>query len=244
MGYQIIPNVVFILSVFGIILIVLKNLPKAATIESQKQQDNASYSLAEKGLPVLAISKIKTFFQFWGKKIWNFILEAKDLRHAATTGYKIKKILQKNTNTAIRAISTQQTEPNELSEQNYIERIKATPKDLNNYDNLGQLYLNQEDFGEAKDIYIYLTSHDSGNSNFFARLAFASYKLRDFQEAAKNYKKSLALDSTHPNRYYNLGLSYKALGNYNSAKQAFQKAVELEPQNLKYEVALKNIMNI
>jgi tetratricopeptide (TPR) repeat protein len=238
MGYQIIPNVIFIISLLGIIIIVLKNLTNIKNTEYPQTQNKTKDALLTKGLPILTISKLKNFCQFWGKKILNFILEAKDLRHITATGYKIKKIIQKN-NTSFVTNTKNET----LTEQKCIERIKTNPKNLENYDDLGKIYLEQEDFAQAKDIYLYLTGHNSGNSDYFAKLAFTSYKLQDFAEAVKNYQKSIALDSTHPNRYYNLGLSNKALGNTDDAISAFKKALELEPKNLKYQATLNKLIS-
>ena len=58
----------------------------------------------------------------------------------------------------------------------------------------------------------------------------------------ERYKKSVALDSTHPNRYYNLGLCQEILEKYEEAEKSFEKALELEPGNKKYLQAKERLL--
>ena len=67
------------------------------------------------------------------------------------------------------------------------------------------------------------TAHASGNPDYWARLGFASFRLKDFTQASTAYKKSLDLDSSHANRYYNLAQSYKALGEIEAAKASIKR---------------------
>ena len=89
MSYQIIPNIIFISAILAIILIILRRLPEAANKEKEltiTEKLPLEERLINKGVPVITISKIKVKLQFWIKKTWQFILEAKDLRPTATTG--------------------------------------------------------------------------------------------------------------------------------------------------------------
>lgn len=240
MSYQIIPNVIFILAVLGIILMILRRLPEAGEKAAASVDSQPGSALKAKGLPVETLSKIKTVLRFWLKKIWNFILEAKDLRQHSVMGYKVKKILGYNGGTrklpvAIDGLAQTQAK----DEQYYLDIIKNEPKNLPHYDELGKFYISHQNFSDAKETYLYMTSHQPTNPDTQARLAFCYYQLKNYVRAAEAYKKSLALDSTQPSRYYNLGLCLEAFGQEAQAAENFQKAVALEP-SVKYYLGLSN----
>lgn len=238
MSYQILPNLIFIFSVFGIILLILRRLPEAANLpQAEAQETPIEQKLLIKGLPAVAISKTKVFVKFWAKKTWHFVLEAKDLRPTSLTGYKIKKIFGHRPPIQT-PLSTQEVK----NEQYFLDAIKLQPKNLDNYDFLGKFYLDTGNFSDAKDIYIYLTNHQRTSSDYQARLGHSLYKLREFAAAAEHYEQSVKLDSTQPNRYYNLGLAWEAAGNFQQAAKAFAQASTLEPGNNRYQTSLNNVL--
>ncbi len=239
MSYQILPNITFILSVLGILLVILRHVPQAAVSENeQAAQPAAELKLIEKGLPAQAISKIKVKLATAVKKAWNFILEAKDLKPHAAAGYKMKKIFGNRMplfkKPAFPVVT--QTLHEVKNEQYFLDIIKLQPKSLTNYDGLGKFYLDQENVNDARDIYQYLVNHEPMNADYQARLAFCMYQTKNFTKAAEHYKKAVALDSTQPNRYYNLGLSLEAAGRTQEAQLALKKALEMEPENPKFQL--------
>ena len=240
MTYQIIPNILFILSVLGIVLIVLRRLPEAGIAQALETKEiGADERLIEKGLPAQAFSKVKVFLSVKVKKVWNFALEAKDLKPQAMTGYKIKKIFSKQKEVKPVPQTLPQTFQEVKTENYYLDMIKLQPKNRSHYDSLGKYYLEQEQVEDARDIYQYLVNHEPANSDFQARLGFCFYQTQNYEKAAQHYAKSLALDSTQPNRYYNLGLSWEAAGNLHEAIKSFQSAINLEP-SAKYYIGLSN----
>ncbi|HYV33525.1 MAG TPA: tetratricopeptide repeat protein, partial [Candidatus Limnocylindria bacterium] len=243
MAYQIIPNIIFIFSVLGILLIILKHLPEAAkTQDVQPGQQDPELRLIQKGLPAQAISRAKVVATETTQKVWNFILEAKDLKPQATTGYKIKKIFSAKMPVLSKPGTSAPHTLHEIKNEQYLlDSIKAQPKNLNNYDLLGKFYLEKENVTDAKDIFLYLVNHQPANPEFQARLGYCYYQTKNYVQAAEAYRKSLALDSTQPNRYYNLSLSLQALGKKTDATQALKKALELEPQNPKFLQALEKV---
>jgi tetratricopeptide (TPR) repeat protein len=242
LSYQIFPSVILILSVLGILLLILRRLPEAGNfMEQAPVEANVHQKLLAKGLPAEAFSKVSKFFKFWTKKIWNFVLEAKDLKPHSAAGYQMKKIF----NGRLPGFKAQAAGPavadGEKDEQYFLDLIKSDPKNLFNYDLLGRFYLERASFTDAKDIYEYLASHEPGNAEFHARLGYCFYQDKQFEKAAQAYQKSLALDSTQPNRYYNLGLSLEGAGNLEEAVKNFEIAVSLEP-TVKYYISLSNAL--
>ncbi len=239
MSYQILPNIIFILSILGILLIILKHLPEASMAIGKEPKESAEKALIEKGLPAQAISKIKVSIGLITKKIWNFALEAKDLKPHEATGYKMKKIFGGRLPGFKKPpIVIPRTFHEVKNEQYYLDIIKLEPKNLTHYDSLGKFYLDNNNISDAKDIYLYVTNHQPGNEAYQAKLAYCYYQCKEYGKASEHYQKSLALDSTQPNRYYNFGLSLDASGKHTDAINAFKKALELEPNNEKYKLAL------
>ena len=227
LSYQIIPNITLILAILGILLMVIRRLPEAAKNESEPKAED---KLKAKGLPVIALSKVKTWLKFSVKKTWNFILEAKDLRPHAAAGYQMKKIFVEklpvfNTSAGQKPLTTNEVK----NEQYYLDNIRLQPKNFGHYDALGKFYISQENYEDAANTYAYLTGHQPQNPDFHARLAYCYYQQKNYAKAAESYKKSLALDSTQPNRYYNLGLCLEQAGKLQEAATNFEKAASLEP---------------
>ncbi|MDR3642885.1 MAG: tetratricopeptide repeat protein [Candidatus Doudnabacteria bacterium] len=238
MSYQIIPNIIFILAVLGMLLIIIRRLPEAAAGQSGSAEASSGQKLAAKGLPVIELSKIRSTLRLWLKKLWNFVLEAKDLRPHSVTGYQMKKIFgDKFTGAAKPAPPKPLTTSEVRNEQYYLNNIKLQPANFDHYDALGKFYISRENFSDASDVYIYLTNHRPANPDYHARLAFCHYQLKNFHKAAESYKASLALDSTQPNRYYNLGLCLEQDGNAQEAAVNFEKAASLEPSAKYYSAA-------
>ncbi|MDE2311808.1 MAG: tetratricopeptide repeat protein [Patescibacteria group bacterium] len=241
MSYQILPNLIFILAVLGMLILVLRRLPEATDLDQNASPDKpAAQRLADKGLPAIAASRVKSWLKFKLQKLWHFMLEAKDLRHTAAAGYKIKKIFGQNQAAARRPAPVDIKPQEAKDEQYFLGLIKKDPKNLDNYDSLGRYYLESKDYAGALDIYDYLSQHAPANPEYHAKLAFCHYQEKQYEQAAGHYQKSLALDSLQPNRYYNLSLAQEALGKFVEAAQAAGQAVTLEPGNVKYYLALAN----
>jgi tetratricopeptide (TPR) repeat protein len=235
------------------IVLVLRRLPEAQTLTPDElKKETVETKLEEKGIPTKNINKLWAKFKFWLHKIWNLALEAKDLS-PKPAAYNLKKLFQLKTSpkvfekpkSAPQLLTDANLETREkheaVSEQELLEAIKREPKNHTHYDHLAKFYLTRHQYQDAKDIYMYLVGHEVGNPVFHARLAQTAFLLKDFNLAESHFEKSLALDKMHPNRYYNLGLSQECQEKWQKAADSFTKALEMEPQNLKYQAALEKV---
>ncbi len=216
---------------------VLRRLPEANLLGGKEKEQPAHEKLTKKGLPAESFSKIRHHVVFWVKKIWRFILEAKEITPSGSAVLKVKRLFAARSRPA--EIPHLAEEPRDIpqipvSEDDLLELIKKEPKNLKLYDDLGKYYLHHGNFADARDIYLYLTSHASGMPEYWSNLGFVSFKTQNYSEAAEAYKKSVALDSNQPNRYYNLAQTYKALDQKEDARAALSKALEIDPQNFKF----------
>jgi tetratricopeptide (TPR) repeat protein len=237
MSYQILPTLIFVLAIFAAILMVLRRLPEASSeLDKQDEKKSVQRKLAEKGLPQEKVSKIKHYGVFWAKRAWRFILEAKEMAPTGLAVLKVKRLFAAKPKMAQATLAeeTSQEEALVLGEHDYLDLIKKEPKNYDYYDGLGKLYLEQGNLSDARDVYSYLTSHASGIADYWARLGFVAFKLKNFRLSAEAYKKSVSLDSGQPNRYYNLAQSYKALGEVQEARKALNLAMQMNPENPKF----------
>ncbi len=65
-----------------------------------------------------------------------------------------------------------------------------------------------------------------------------------FEEAVGAYEKSIAGNSLSPVAHYNLGITYKKMGQLRKAAKFLEKAVELEPINMNTRITLGNVYNL
>lgn len=246
MGFEILSIGLLVLCIVGIIIIILHRLPDAL-IQQEKEPSVSSVetNLEAKGLKVSKPSFYKTRLKFYFNRFWNFLLEAKGLKPSREVGYKLKKIWKKNPSQEPRVIIPPAPvivpEVVVKNEDYYLDKIKNDPKNLDHYRELAGYYLEQKNYNEARDVFIYLSKHLPGDSGILARLAFCHFHLKEYAQAVEFYSKSISIDSTQPNRYFNLALCHEALLSYDKAKEALTEAIKLEPENQKYRDVLLRV---
>lgn len=230
MPYNLVVNLILILSILGVIILVMRKLPQAV---GQHREDKlsdetgqAGEALAEKGLPTKAASKIKAATKIIWHKIWQFMLEAKGLKHAPKINYNFKRILKKN--------NLEEKKPIARGEDYYIKLIKRHPKDMTYYDQLGQFYLEARKYTDAANVYEYLAEHSPTNSVYFAKLGLSQLHDQEFSKSEAAYKQAIKLEASHPNRFYNLALAQQAQKKWKDGVKALDSALELDPTNRKY----------
>lgn len=100
-------------------------------------------------------------------------------------------------------------------------------------------HLDNRQFFEARKLLESLGAEVQNNAVYWARLGYAQYHLRVYSEAIRCYERSLLLDPSQSNRYYNLALAYEASGNRNKAVGALEKATYMSPDNPKFAQTLQ-----
>lgn len=227
-------NITFVLSAFGVILMVLRHLPQATREQKQlsaHKEANATLpsneALIAKGLPARAYSRSLGVLKLIKHKIWHFVLEAKGLKQSPKISYQFQRIF---------STGPADTQPALIkNEKYYIDLIKRNPKDNSYYDMLGQYYIEQKKMHDAVSVYDYLVNHAPTEAIFWVRLGLASLYLQEYSRAEDAYSKAVNLDPTNPSRFYNLALAQQGLKKYSAAVQALDRALHLEPSNRKYQ---------
>ncbi len=186
-----------------------------------------------------------------GQKAWQFMLEAKDLKQGQILASKFARMV---TPTSLRytntAVHTPMGDAEELvaagkfdeAEQKYFEVLKKFPHEYTAYEGLVKIYLQQKQYDNLSETLEYLVRHVPENDSYWAQYGNVLMSTRQYAQAIPALLKSVELNHLVPVRFANLGLSYQAVGDKESAKANFQKASELEPSNIQYLVMLSDAM--
>ena len=69
------------------------------------------------------------------------------------------------------------------------------------------------------------------SAEIYAAKGHLQFELEQYDDAIKSYEKLLTLAPRHTTAHFNLGICYEKLGRWNEATEAFQKALEADPQS-------------
>ncbi|MBI2356279.1 MAG: tetratricopeptide repeat protein [Candidatus Doudnabacteria bacterium] len=233
-------SIVFAGSILSIIIILLSKLPAAFEAQSK-----VKVALNHGNFWTYLAGNLKIL----SGKIWHFILEAKDLKPPAKLRAPVEKV-KKAFRIRIRSHedepewlpeATDSLRDGQTAETMYLEAIKKDPQNMEAYENLGRLYLQEKNYIEAAEIFEYLTRFDPGKDTYFSNLALSLYSLQQYPQAAAAYEKALSLNNKIPARWVNLGLSFMAQGEYGKAIKAITNALGLDKRNLNYMMLLADL---
>ena len=102
-------------------------------------------------------------------------------------------------------------------------------------------YEKLDDMENSRNYFIKTAELDP--TDVFAKQQVASlyFNEENFTESGYWYLEAAKNDAENPDNYYNAGLAYKNAGNDSLAYNAFQKALEYDPENISLAVTLSNI---
>ncbi|CAG9557921.1 unnamed protein product [Danaus chrysippus] len=118
----------------------------------------------------------------------------------------------------------------------------ATPADrveAEKLKNEGNEFMKAERHKEALEKYSRAIELDPQNSVFFCNRAAAHFKLGEHESAVADAMAALALQPNYGKAYGRLGIALTALDRHTEARNAFARAVQLEPDNDSYKENLK-----
>lgn len=127
------------------------------------------------------------------------------------------------------------------AEEYFIRVIQIDPKHKDAYRGLGQVYLSQKQYAEAKETYGFLHQLEPSDDGVLARLGEIAEAEHDISGAVEWYEKSVLLNPNAAGRFARLADLFLALNQPETAREAVLQAVELEPENPRY---LDNMIEI
>ncbi|KAK3931778.1 Small glutamine-rich tetratricopeptide repeat-containing protein alpha [Frankliniella fusca] len=114
---------------------------------------------------------------------------------------------------------------------------EATPENKAEAERLkaeGNTLTREERHQEALASYTKAIALDGRNAIYYCNRAAVHSKLNNFQQAIADAKQALKIDSSYSKAYARLGLAHASLGQHEEARNAYAKALEMEPDNESY----------
>ena len=212
--------------------------------ETAGRPAKVSVSPAHEGFLVFAVLKLKLL----GRKVWHFILEAKDLTPPVRSSLnaqveRVRKVfrvrIRRSENDPVWLPEVSDTVGSD--ENIYLSSIKKNPNDQAAYEGLGRLYLQERNYAEAEEVFRFLIKLNPDKDTYHSNLALILYSLQRYNEAAAEYDKALSINGKIPARWVNLSLCFLALDDYVRAIKALNNAVSLDSRNISYLSLLADI---
>lgn len=262
MSFQFIANLILILCVLGLLVIFLRRLPEVAeqkekmamaggdnVAEAGGRGDPGGFKVLLKSGSIFVWGKTREYSGRAGKKVWAFMLEAKDFKQGQILASRFAELVRPRPRlqnigalSSIKKAERQAQEGDfEGAEQTYIQVIRKNPHEYLAYEGLLQLYSQREKHDDAIEILRFLTENNPDNDMYWAQLGHTSLLLRRFQDSADAYARAVALNELVAPRYVNLGLALQALGDLEGARKNIQRGIDLDPSNAQYVEILENI---
>jgi len=124
------------------------------------------------------------------------------------------------------------------AEKLLIQALSLDPSAIDAYQKLGLIYLHEQQFNKAENIYKKLVVAVLNEPVFFSNLGLALYSQGKLEEAKANYKRAIELDDSRAGRFFSLAQILSELGESDEAIKHFNKALEMEPRNTDFMLAL------
>ncbi len=123
----------------------------------------------------------------------------------------------------------------------WVATAKTSPSSFQNHNNLGDLYMRQNDPERAIEEFKKAIELKPNYADAYHNLANTYYQLKNYGVAAVNYKKAIDLDPSIWQSYQNLATIYFAEEKLDVARENLEKAVSLNPKSSNSYVFLGTI---
>ncbi|KAK5583984.1 hypothetical protein RB653_005590 [Dictyostelium firmibasis] len=115
--------------------------------------------------------------------------------------------------------------------------IKAIAEKLKNE---GNARLNEGKHQEALTCYNKAILYDNTNAIYFANRAATHSALQNFEKSIEDCVEAIKRNPNYGKAYTRMGSAYTSLGKFPEAMEAYNKALELEPNNETFKASLAN----
>ncbi|MBF0157127.1 MAG: tetratricopeptide repeat protein [Magnetococcales bacterium] len=115
--------------------------------------------------------------------------------------------------------------------------ISLDPDHLLSLFNLGNIRLQQQQFGEAEPLFQRILALDPANPGALINLANIRFHGGRHQEAIGYYRRALLADPAQPTAYYNLGVISQEYGRHDDALAFFDQGLRLQPDSANLHTA-------
>lgn len=125
----------------------------------------------------------------------------------------------------------------ERAAESFTKAVESDPSNPLGYINFGNLLASMNDSERAERFYQKAISLDETAATAYYGLANLYFNAERYEEAAKLYEASIRHGITGADAYYMLGKSFERLGNPKLSLPYYQRAVELNPDDLQSKLS-------
>ncbi len=197
--------------------------------------------LSEKLGPLFEILRDKwnKFYQYLAEKEKNILIKHWQKQK---TSYSSKSALSDKVAELLRqAEASIKQEDLVVAEKKLIEAIALDPKNKQAFLLLGDIYIEQKKYAEARESFLYLLKISGKKAEFYNKLGEVEQAEGNLAEAESYFLQSIDLDKDNVNYLYNLAMVYQLEGDVDKADKYLDKVLSLEPNNPRYLDALLKI---
>ena len=119
----------------------------------------------------------------------------------------------------------------ELAVSYYKKSIRLDGTNIRSMNNLARIYIEEIKDFEIAEVYlnqaVEIAPNDAEAYNLFGNLSMLK---SDYELALRYFKKAILLDKNYFKNYYDIGVCYFALNQYEEAKTNVKKSLELNPK--------------
>ncbi len=119
------------------------------------------------------------------------------------------------------------------AESGYLAAIKIDPGAQHAYEGLGEMYIEEESWDQARETFEYITRQWPQNDKAFASLALIEKKSGKLEEAKDHYLHALSINNEEVEYHLSLVDVYLGLNDKEKALSSLQKSQKLSPSNPK-----------
>ncbi len=127
------------------------------------------------------------------------------------------------------------------AEKKLIEVVALDPKNKQAFLYLGDIYIEQKKYSEARESFLYLLKISGGQAELYNKLGEVEQAEGNLAKAESYFLQSVDLDKDNVNYLYNLAMVYQLEENFDKADKYLDKVLSLEPNNPRYLDALLKI---
>ncbi len=119
---------------------------------------------------------------------------------------------------------------NKLALDYYNNALNVRPQSTEAMYNIAMFYQDSKNFDKALDEYKMILQIDSKHTNATHNIGWIQLEIKkNYPEAINYFSQSIKSDSTFVNAYFNRGLTYERMNNFNSAIADYKKTLQINP---------------
>ncbi len=252
--YEIILSLLAIVSLLFIVWKYVSKFPLAARVDlgelPEEKQQSVKQVMLERRLQRKVrerLRKVKVIVSPWWKMLKNIayniyqaLLEYE--RNVRAKRLQAKSAVEVGNNSLQQRVELLLSEAEEEmkkdnlleAEKKLIEVVTLDPKNVKAFAGLGEIYINQRKYKEARETFLYLLKISGADADFYDKLGQIAQAEGKLQEAESHYLKSVDINSQNANFLYHLAEVYQLEGEYDKAVVYLKKTLSLEPNNPRY----------